>query len=551
MVCPTRELAIQVAGEAEKFGKHMGLRTVLAYGGTSSGHQKQELEQGCDLLVATPGRLLDFMTGAWVSLRRVKFLVLDEADRMLDMGFINDIDAIVRRAPMSRQTMLFSATFPEDIRRLSERYLLHPETVRIDLVVTVKESVEHAFLEVAERQKEDLLLALLDRERPQKCLVFTATREKTSELARRLRTRNHEVVSLSSLLSQANRERALDAFRKGEFDVLVATDVAARGLDIDDIDLVVNFDVPMHAEEYVHRIGRTGRAERTGKAFTLVSEFDARRAAQIEGMLGHPVERRNDPGVRLSGGPRRRRSGAWRRAWRRSRRGAGGIALRDGRREDIFRGRDEPRSAAAVAVAAGAIPRRLPSPERRPWGPCGSSPDASKAGAFASWTSQASRPTGDRVREALFNILGQDLGGASVLDLFAGTGALGFEAASRGARRVVFVEADRGLARRILAQAEEFGLGRDARVVVGRVEDSLDPQRLGGPFDLVLADPPYGQEVESPLVRQVESAGLLAPDGTLVVERDSHDPEAPGAASLGLARTARYGRAALDFFKFS
>jgi len=296
VVCPTRELAIQVAGEAEKFGKHVGLRTVLAYGGTSSGQQKSELVQGCDLLVATPGRLLDFLNQTWVSMRRVRHLVLDEADRMLDMGFINDVDAIVRRAPMSRQTLLFSATFPEEIRRLAERYLLHPEIVRIDAAVRVKESVAHAFIEVAGRRKVDLLIALLDRDRPSKCLVFTATREMTTELARRLRSRNHEVVSLSSLLSQANRERALAAFRSGVFDVLVATDVAARGLDIDDIDLVVNFDVPMHAEEYVHRIGRTGRAHRTGKALTLVSELDTRRAAQIERLLGHAVARETVPG---------------------------------------------------------------------------------------------------------------------------------------------------------------------------------------------------------------------------------------------------------------
>ena len=291
VVCPTRELAIQVAGEAERFGKYLSLRTVLAYGGTSSGGQKSELTQGCDLLVATPGRLLDFLNQGWVSMRRARYLVLDEADRMLDMGFINDVDAIVRRIPMSRQTLLFSATFPQEIKTLSERYLMHPETVRIDSAIRVKESVSHAFLEVAAWQKVDLLLTVLDRERPSKCLVFTATREMTSELARRLRTRNHEVVSLSSLLSQSNRERALTAFRNGVFDVLVATDVAARGLDIDDIDLVVNFDVPMHAEEYVHRIGRTGRAHREGRALTLVCELDRARAAQIEEMLGHAVLR--------------------------------------------------------------------------------------------------------------------------------------------------------------------------------------------------------------------------------------------------------------------
>jgi ATP-dependent RNA helicase RhlE len=324
VVCPTRELAIQVAGEAERFGKYLGLRTVLAYGGTSSGQQKSELTQGCDLLVATPGRLLDFLGQGWVSMRRARFLVLDEADRMLDMGFINDVDAIVRRIPMSRQTLLFSATFPPEIKTLSERYLMHPETVRIDTAIRVKESVEHAFLEVPSRQKVDLLLAVLDRDRPAKCLVFTATREMTTELARRLRTRNHEVVSLSSLLSQANRERALTAFRNGVFDVLVATDVAARGLDIDDIDLVINFDVPMHAEEYVHRIGRTGRAHREGKALTLVCELDGARAAQIEEMLGHAVRRETVEGFPYAPVPRDARDGRRGGAGRRGPGGRGG-----------------------------------------------------------------------------------------------------------------------------------------------------------------------------------------------------------------------------------
>ncbi len=313
VVCPTRELAIQVAGEAERFGKHLGVRVVLAYGGTSTGAQKQELVQGCDLLVGTPGRLLDFLTGAWVSLRRCRAIVLDEADRMLDMGFIRDVDAILRRAPMSRQTMLFSATVPDEIRRLSQRYMFHPETVRIDPQTRVKDTVEHAFYEVAKDQKDDLLLALLASERPSKALVFTATREATSDLARRLRARGHEVVPLSSLLSQANRERALDAFRKGEFHILVATDVAARGLDITDIDLVVNYDVPSHAEEYVHRIGRTGRAHRSGRAMTLVSELDGRRVEAIERLLGEPVRRERLEGFeyrsRSAAKPRRRHGG--------------------------------------------------------------------------------------------------------------------------------------------------------------------------------------------------------------------------------------------------
>jgi ATP-dependent RNA helicase RhlE len=359
VVCPTRELAIQVAGESERFGKYLGVRTVLAYGGTSSSGQKSELTQGCDLLVATPGRLLDFLGQGWVSTRRTKFLVLDEADRMLDMGFINDVDAIVRRVPMSRQTLLFSATFPPEIKILSERYLMHPETVRIDTAVRVKESVEHTFLEVPSRQKVDLLVALLDRERPSKCLVFTATREMTTELSRRLRTRNHEVVSLSSLLSQSNRERALTAFRNGVFDVLVATDVAARGLDIDDIDLVVNFDVPMHAEDYVHRIGRTGRAHREGKALTLVSEMDGPRVAQIEAMLGHAVRRETVEGFAygpLPQGSGRRAGGSRGPGGRRAggeRGGAGGQGASSERRQSGGRRGGRRRAGGGTPPASG------------------------------------------------------------------------------------------------------------------------------------------------------------------------------------------------------
>jgi len=291
VVCPTRELAIQVADEAERFGRHLGVRTVLAYGGTSSGEQKRRLGEGCDLVVGTPGRLLDFLSSAWLTVRRVRFVVLDEADRMLDMGFINDVDAILRKTPMSRQTMLFSATFPDEIRRLVDRYMLHPETVRMHRGTKVTRTVDHAFYPVAARQKQQLLAELLEREQPEKFLVFTATREGTSELALALRRRRWDVISLSSLLSQANRERALTTFRRGECRALVATDVAARGLDITDIDLVVNYDVPMQPEDYVHRIGRTGRAKRLGRAITLVTEDDERRARDIERLLGEPVPR--------------------------------------------------------------------------------------------------------------------------------------------------------------------------------------------------------------------------------------------------------------------
>jgi len=298
VICPTRELAIQVGKESERFGTHVGARIVLAYGGTSSGEQKRALAEGCDIVVGTPGRLLDFVTSAWMSLRRIRTLVLDEADRMLDMGFINDVDAILRKTPMSRQTALFSATFPDEIRRLSERFMFHPETVRMHTGTRVTTTVDHAFYPVRQDQKDALLLEVMAREKPRKTLVFTATREATSEVANGLRRRRHDVVSLSSLLSQANRERALEAFRTGACEVLVATDVAARGIDISDIDMVVNYDVPMRAEDYVHRIGRTGRAGRSGKAITLLSEFDERRAADIERLLGKPVPREMLEGFR-------------------------------------------------------------------------------------------------------------------------------------------------------------------------------------------------------------------------------------------------------------
>jgi len=268
VICPTRELAIQVGAEATRFGERLGVRTVVAYGGTSSGDQKRALVAGVDLVVGTPGRLLDFVNSAWLSLRKLRHVVLDEADRMLDMGFIDDVDAILRRTPMSRQTMLFSATIPDEIRKLADRYMIDPETVRTHRGTRVTQTVDHAFYPVNRNQKGALLVEVLRREKPAKTLIFTATREGTSEIALLLRRQRHEVVSLSSLLS-----------------------VAARGLDITDIDLVVNYDVPMQAEDYVHRIGRTGRAERTGRAVTIVCELDGRRVAEIERLLGYKVAR--------------------------------------------------------------------------------------------------------------------------------------------------------------------------------------------------------------------------------------------------------------------
>jgi ATP-dependent RNA helicase DeaD len=385
VICPTRELAIQVAGEADRFGELLGIKTVLAYGGTSSADQKRALVEGCHLVVATPGRLLDFLTSAWLSTRRVRWAVLDEADRMLDMGFINDVDAILKRIPMSRQTLLFSATFPDEIKRLADRYMLHPELVRMHTGTRVTDKVDHAIYPVASSQRADLLVEILRRENPSKALIFTATREGTSELGLSLRRKGYEVISLSSLLSQANRERVLAAFRKGEVPILVATDVAARGLDITDIDLVVNFDAPSHPEDYVHRIGRTGRAERSGRAITLVTELDRRRVADIERLLGHPLPRaelEDFPYRELPAGPERRRGrGGPRRGGGSSRsRGGSGAGRRrsgsgsrseSGSRESASGAKDEKKTATTGSASdetAGSRRRGGRRRRRRPAG---------------------------------------------------------------------------------------------------------------------------------------------------------------------------------------
>lgn len=321
VVCPTRELAQQVGGVARSLGEKLGVRTALLYGGTSLGGQREELEGGVDIVVGTPGRLIDFLGSAWFRPRWVKWLVLDEADRMLDMGFIDDVRKICTRVPMSRQTMLFSATMPNEIVELSQRFMMEPGTVHVEPERVTAEGISQMLYVVRQSDKPRALVALLDAHRGKKTLVFTSTRESTSEVAAALRREGHEVVSLSSLLSQNNRERALDGFRRGSYDVMVATDVAARGIDVVDIDVVVNLDMPHSAEDYVHRVGRTGRASRLGVAYTLATPMDRERVREVEALLGVNIPRGEIPGIvteELSAGrkkaPRRgERSGAGRR----------------------------------------------------------------------------------------------------------------------------------------------------------------------------------------------------------------------------------------------
>jgi len=291
VVCPTRELALQVGEEARKVGRPLGVKSDVIYGGTSLGHQRQTLLGGLDLVVGTPGRLIDFIDSGYLSLRRIRWLVLDEADRMLDMGFIADVDRIMRKAPMSRQTMLFSATLPPAILNLARRYMFHPLEFRAEPRVTVPPGIVQLFYRVMESRKSDALRELLRIERPSKALVFTSTRKATAELASQIRRDGFEVHSMSSDLSQANRERALQAFRDGRVTILVATDVAGRGLDIDNISHVFNYDMPLSSEDYVHRIGRTGRLEKAGRAITLYTPREEQALAEIEELIGQKVPR--------------------------------------------------------------------------------------------------------------------------------------------------------------------------------------------------------------------------------------------------------------------
>ncbi len=286
VVTPTRELAIQVCGEAGKLSRHMVIKATAIYGGTSIGHQKRELFGGVDVVVGTPGRLIDFVKSAILRMRYLRWLVLDEADRMLDMGFIDDIDFLCRRAPLSRQTMLFSATLPAPVHKIAQSYLMHPHVVQVSPSTMVAEGVHQSLYRVGEGRKMEALLEVLRRERPDRCLIFCARREATGEIMRKLREKGFEAARLSSLQEQRHREGIVDMFRRGEVHILVATDVAGRGLDIGGITHVINYDIPMEADDYIHRVGRTARAGARGHAITFVTAHDMKRLERIRALTG-------------------------------------------------------------------------------------------------------------------------------------------------------------------------------------------------------------------------------------------------------------------------
>jgi len=288
---PTRELAAQVETAFRDYARFTDLKITVVFGGVGYGRQNDALRAGTDIIVATPGRLLDHLEQGTMRLDKVQFLVLDEADRMLDMGFLPDVRRIVERCPRQRHTALFSATIPPQIETLIQWAMKSPETIEIGARRTPAETVKHVIYPVADSQKSDLLLELLKRVNYNSVLVFCRTKYGADRIAGLLKKHNHAVAVLHSNRTQREREQALRGFRDGRFEVLVATDIAARGLDIADVSHVINYDVPQHPEDYIHRIGRTGRAEASGDAFTIMTAEDASHVFAIERFISQKIPR--------------------------------------------------------------------------------------------------------------------------------------------------------------------------------------------------------------------------------------------------------------------
>ena len=288
---PTRELASQVETAIQDFSKFSKLRTTVLYGGVKYGRQTDALKVGTDIIVATPGRLLDHLSQKNTTLKHLEYLVLDEADRMLDMGFMPDVKKIIQQCPEKRQTALFSATVPPIIETLIQWAMKDPETVEIGMRRSVADTISHAVYPVAFNQKDDLVVALLRKVKFDSVIIFCRTKIGADKVGRLLKQENHSVAILHSNRTQAERERALKGFRDGKFEVLVATDIASRGLDIANVSHVVNYDVPQHPEDYVHRIGRTARAAATGDAFTIMVAEDRQHMEAVERFIDNKIKR--------------------------------------------------------------------------------------------------------------------------------------------------------------------------------------------------------------------------------------------------------------------
>ncbi len=290
VIAPTRELADQVANNVKTYAKHTDLRATVVFGGIDMKPQTAELKRGVEVLIATPGRLLDHIEAKNCVLNQVEYVVLDEADRMLDIGFLPDLQRILSYLPKQRQTLLFSATFSPEIKRLAQSYLQDPVTVEVARPNATASTVEQRFYSVAEDDKRRALRQLLRERQISQAIVFVNSKLGAARLARSFERDGLKTAALHGDKSQDERLKSLDAFKRGEVELLVATDVAARGLDIADLPAVFNFDVPFNAEDYVHRIGRTGRAGASGLAVTLVDRDDTRLVSDIEKLIKKKIE---------------------------------------------------------------------------------------------------------------------------------------------------------------------------------------------------------------------------------------------------------------------
>lgn len=299
VVAPTRELAEQINEAIDQLGRQTRLKSITVYGGVGINPQIEKLKRGVEIVVACPGRLLDHISQGTINLSHLEVLVLDEADQMFDMGFLPDIRRILKQIPQQRQTLLFSATMPADIRNLANEILRNPVAVQVGSIAPPV-AVSHALYPVAQHLKTPLLLELLLHTDTESVLVFTRTKHRAKRLGEQLEKAGYKAASLQGNLSQNRRQAALDGFRDGTFQILVATDIAARGIDVSQISHVINYDIPDTPEAYVHRIGRTGRAARSGDAFTLITNEDAVMVRTIERTLNSQLERRTLEGFDYS-----------------------------------------------------------------------------------------------------------------------------------------------------------------------------------------------------------------------------------------------------------
>jgi ATP-dependent RNA helicase DeaD len=297
ILAPTRELAVQVAKGIHDFARYGGLRVVPVYGGQPIDRQFRALRAGPQIVVGTPGRILDHLRRGSLQLDKVKFCVLDEADEMMAMGFTEDMEAILSELPESRQLAFFSATMAQRVLAITTKYLRNPQRVEIIAKQRTLETTNQTYYECAPGKKQEALARVLDMETPGSTIVFCRTRLETAELSELLQLRGYNAEPIHGDMSQAERERVLRRFREGMADLLIATDVAARGLDIDNVTHVINYDVPYDVEQYIHRIGRTGRAGRSGDAITLIYHQEKRKLANIERMIGSRIQAARMPTV--------------------------------------------------------------------------------------------------------------------------------------------------------------------------------------------------------------------------------------------------------------